>query len=321
MAQDQRMRVHPHTIRSRLMLEAASEIVGMGSWPYLQARISVREQGAEHWPVVLFASDSPATIREVADGKVQIAIINPSMLLNLAVQGKGPFNEPIPLTAIAVIPSEDQMVFAVAKSTGLRSITDIRERRFPLRLSVRGQRDHSLHVIIREVLSAAGMSLDDIVKWGGEVRYDPGMPYESNRLGAFERGEIDAIFDEAASAWGNRALSVGMEFLALDETVIERLEALGLLRATLRKSQFSKLAGDVPTLDFSGWPIYARADASAEVVTAFCRALEARKDRIPWQEEGPLPIELMVRDSPAGPLKIPLHSAAEHFWRTRGYLP
>jgi TRAP-type uncharacterized transport system substrate-binding protein len=292
----------------------------MESWPYLQAKISVREQGSEHWPVVFFASDSPATLREVAEGKVQIAVINPSMLLNLAAQGNGPFQEPIPLAAIAVIPSEDQMVFAVAKSTGLKSLAEVRERHFPLKLSLRGQKDHSLHVIINEVLSAAGMSLDDIINWGGEVRYDPGMPYEPNRLGAFERGEIDAIFDEAATAWGNRALSVGMEFLTLEESLIERLEALGLLRATLRRSQFPKLPDDVLTLDFSGWPIYTRSDTPDEVVTVFCRALEIRKDRIPWQGEGPLPIELMVRNTPAGPLKIPLHPAAERFWRTRGYI-
>jgi TRAP-type uncharacterized transport system substrate-binding protein len=302
------------------MLETASEIVGMERWPYLQARISVREQGSEHWPVVLFASDSPATLTEVADGKVQMAILNPSMLLNLAVKGTGPFRKPVPLAAVAVIPSEDQMVFAVAKSTGLKSLTEVRERRFPLKLSLRGQKDHSLHVIIKEVLAAAGMSLDDIISWGGEVRYDPGMPYESNRLGAFERGEIDAIFDEAATAWGNRALRVGMDFLTLEESLIQRLEALGFLRATLRRSQFPGLANDVVTLDFSGWPIYTRSDTSDEVVTVFCRALVARKDRIPWQGDGPLPIELMVRDTSAGPLKIPLHSAAEHFWRTHGYL-
>jgi hypothetical protein len=111
-----------------------------------------------------------------------------------------------------------------------------------------------------------------------------------------------------------------MEFLTLEESLIERLEALGLLRATLRRSQFPKLPDDVLTLDFSGWPIYTRSDTPDEVVTVFCRALEIRKDRIPWQGEGPLPIELMVRNTPAGPLKIPLHPAAERFWRTRGYI-
>jgi TRAP-type uncharacterized transport system substrate-binding protein len=48
--------------------------------------------------------------------------------------------------------------------------------------------------------------------------------------------------------------------------------------------------------------------------------LEARKDSIGWQEPGPLPLELMCRDTPDAPLVIPLHPAAERFWRERGYL-
>src|SRR4030095_6603780 len=39
----------------------------------------------------------------------------------------------------------------------------IREWRFPLRISIRGQMDHSLHLVVKEVLSAAGFSLDDVV--------------------------------------------------------------------------------------------------------------------------------------------------------------
>ena len=100
-----RMRTHPHTTRSRLMLEVASELVSRKGWPYLQARVSLREQGSDTWPVTLFASDSPATIHEVAASKVQFAIINPSMILKLAALGSAPFNEPVPLRSIAVLPA------------------------------------------------------------------------------------------------------------------------------------------------------------------------------------------------------------------------
>ena len=206
--------------------------------------------------MTLFASDSPAAIWEVASGKVQFAIINPSMILKLAALGSAPFTEPLPLRAIAVLPSSDQMLFAVTEQTGLKSFKDIRERRFPLKVSLRGQPDHSLHVITNHVLSAAGFSLDDIVSWGGEVRYDAGMPYGANRIGAVQRGEIDAIFDEGASTWGNMALELGMAFLALDEDLLPRLENAGLRRGLIERTNFPKLAGDVPTLDFSGWPIY-----------------------------------------------------------------
>ncbi|HZA55816.1 MAG TPA: TAXI family TRAP transporter solute-binding subunit [Candidatus Udaeobacter sp.] len=315
-----RMRTHPHTTRSRLMLEVASALVGRKEWPYLQARVSLREQGSDEWPVTLFASDSPATIPEVAAGKIQIAIINPSMILKLAALGSPPFAGPLPLRSIAVLPASDQMVFAVTRETGLTSLAELRERRFPLKVSLRGQPDHSLHLITKHVLAAAGFSLDDIASWGGEVRYDSGMPYGPNRIGAVQRGEMHAIFDEGASAWGNIALDLGMRFLAVNENILQALEALGLRRGLIARKNFPKLAADVPTLDFSGWPIYTHKDAPDELIANFCSALEACKDRVPWAQAGPLPLKRMVRDSSEGHLEVPLHPAAERFWRERGYL-
>jgi TRAP-type uncharacterized transport system substrate-binding protein len=315
-----RMRTHPHTTRSRLMLEVAAELVNRRDWPYLQARVSLREQGSGQWPVNLFASDSPAAIWEVASGKVQFAIINPSMILKMAALGSPPFTEPLPLRTIAVLPSSDQMVFAVTAASGLKSFADIREQRFPLKISLRGQPDHSLHVITKHVLAAAGLSLDDIVSWGGEVRYDKGMPYGENRIGAVQRGEIHAVFDEGASTWGNMALALGMTFLPLEEYILQRLEKLGMRRGLIQRTSFPKLAADVPSIDFSGWPIYTHKDTPDQLVTDFCRALEASKDRIPWAKDAPLPLAQMVRDTPEGHLEVPLHPAAERFWNECAYI-
>jgi TRAP-type uncharacterized transport system substrate-binding protein len=212
------------------------------------------------------------------------------------------------------------MVFAVRQETGLKSITDIRDRKFPLKLSLRGQPDHSLQVIIDHVCAAAGFSLDDIVAWGGDVRYDAGMPYGDNRIGAVQRGEIDAIFDEGASAWGNMALDLGMTFLALDESILQRLEAVGLRRGLIEKTSFPKLPADVPTLDFSGWPIYTIASTPDALVRDFCRALDESKERIPWAKDESLPMRQIVTDTAEGHLEVPLHPAAQSFWRERGYL-
>ena len=315
-----RMLTHPHTTRSRLMLEVASALVNRRDWPLLQARVSLREQGSDDWPLTLFGSDSPATIHEVAAGKVQFAMINPGMILKLAALGSAPFTEAIPLRIIAVLPALDQMVFAVKQETGLKSITDIRDHRFPLKLSLRGQPDHSLQVIIHHVCAAAGFTLDDIVSWGGEVTFDTGMPYGQNRIGAVHRGEIDAIFDEGASAWGNMALELGMTFLSLPEEILRHLESVGLRRGVIEKKSFSKLNADVPTLDFSGWPIYTLASTPEGLVRDFCRALDESKALIPWAKAEPLPLAQMVRDSSEGHLEVPLHPAAEAYWRELGYL-
>ena len=308
------------TIRSHLVLEVASELVDRTEWPYRQARITLREQGGEVWPVCLFGCDTPAAIDQVARGEVQVAIINPAGPLALALRGTGPFRSAIPLRAITVIPSPDQLAFAVTERTGLKSLHDIRERRFPLRVSMRGQMDHSLHLVVKEVLSAAGFSLDDVVSWGGQVRYDAGLPNSPTRLGAVQRGEVDMIIDEAVRSWIDAATESDMGVLPLDEPLLERLEGLGFRRAVISKARYTKLKEDVPTLDFSGFPVYTHVNVPDAIVTSICSALEARKERIPWQEEGPLPLDRMCRDTPEGPLNIPLHPAAERFWRERGYL-
>ena len=315
-----RRNVGRDTIRSRLVLEVASELVDRPDWRYRQARINLREQGGETWPFCLFGSDSPAAIDQVARAEVQVAIINPAGPLALALRGKGPFKNPIPLRAITVIPSPDQLAFAVTERTGLTSLRDIRERRFPLRISIRGQMDHSLHLVVKEVLGAAGFSLDDVASWGGQVRYDAGLPNSPTRLGAVQRGEADMIIDEAVRSWLNAAVESGMRILPFDEPLLEHLEALGFRRAVISKTRYTSLKEDVPTLDFSGFPVYTHVDVPDAIVTSICAALEARKEKIIWQEEGPLPLERMCRDTAEGPLNIPLHPAAERFWRERGYL-
>ena len=308
------------TIRSRLVLEVASELVDQQGWKERQARVSLRPQGAGEWPITLFASDGPAAIEEVARGIVQLAIINPAGYLALAARGTGPFASPMPLRVITVIPSPDQLAFAVTERTGLSSFAKIREQRFPLRISVRGQRDHALHPVVNEVLAAAGFSLDDVVSWGGQVRYDDGLPQNENRLGAVTRGEVDMVIDEAVRGWVNRAAGAGMHVLPIDDAMLAKLEAIGLRRAVISKARYPNLAEDVQTLDFSGFAVYTNAATPDAVITAICAALEARKEEIGWQEPGPLPLDLMCRDTPDGPLVIPLHQAAETFWRKQGYL-
>src|SRR3954469_7078223 len=88
------------TIRSRLVLEIASEMVDQADWPNRQARVSLRVQGADHWPVNMIASDGPAALDLVARGEMQLAISNPAMYLALAARGTGPYKAPIALRAI-----------------------------------------------------------------------------------------------------------------------------------------------------------------------------------------------------------------------------
>jgi TRAP-type uncharacterized transport system substrate-binding protein len=186
---------------------------------------------------------------------------------------------------------------------------------------MRGAPDHTLHHMFDDVAAAAGFSRDDIGNWGGEVRKTGSVPWpHTETFKALISGDVDAIFDEAATAWVPQALEAGIVILPLAEGTVATLEAMGYRRAILPRSTYHRLPQDVLSLDFSGWTVFVHAEADDDLVTQICAGLLARKARIPWQEPGDLPVERMAREAPDTPQTVPLHPAAERFWRSRGYL-
>jgi hypothetical protein len=312
----------PITTRTQVMLEIASRMATVQEdRQFGQAKIFLRKQGTTGWPVCLFASNTAEGIDAVVKREADVAIVNPTTPLALAVRGKGPYKSPQPVRAIAVIPSQDQYVFAVAPSTGLKTFEEIGEKKFPLRVALRGEADHCLHLMLDGVAAASGFSLDDVKSWGGEARRQGSLPFPRGpKFQAMEKGEINAIFDEASDVWIAEALEAGMTILPLREETVRKLEAIGYRRAKIEKSVVPALPNDILTVDFSGWPIFVHEQADDKLVTQICAALVERADRIPWQGEGPLPVERMCLDSPDTPQVAPFHPAAERYWREQGFL-
>jgi TRAP-type uncharacterized transport system substrate-binding protein len=303
------------------MLQIAAELVSGEDLSLMQAKVLLQGPGSKDWNFSLYATSAFEGVDAVVNGDVQVATINPAAGLMLAHKGIGPFDKPQPVRAIAVIPTLDHYVFAVRPDTGLTTFEDIAKRRFPLRVSMRGQRDHCLNLILNDIAAAAGFSFEELRSWGGDPRYEALLPWpESEKFKALVRGDLDAIFDEAVYVWVDAALDAGMRILPLMEETVRKLEAMGYRRAYLRKSAIPKLPSDVLTLDFSGWPIFVHADCADAVVKKLCAALDARKHLIPWEGEGPLPVERMCRDAVDTPQQVPLHPAAERYWSECGYL-
>ena len=312
--------------RALLALDIAKGLALSNDRRFWQVKLEVAGVASDGRPLVLFGSDNPEGIQAVVDRQVAMALVNPSVMLTLAYRGTGPFAEPQPVRAIAVNPSYDLFAFVVTADTGLTSLEDVREKQYPLRISLRGQRNHSLHPILDCVLHAAGFSLDDVVRWGGSIHYETGFdnPEKSGfdspmRLEQAKDGTINAIFDEAICKWLDPALVLGMRALPLGERTVRNLERLGFRRNVLDKATYPLLPADVETIDFSGFAIFVHAEAPDDLVTGICAGLDLRRERIPWEGSGPLPIEDMCRDTADGPLDVPLHPAAERYWHERGY--
>src|SRR5436190_18026212 len=87
----------PVVQRSKMFLEVASELVGSPGWDDRQVNIQFRMQGDPEWRLNFFASDTGDSIETVAGGQADIAICNPGAILAMALQGLGPYKEPIPV--------------------------------------------------------------------------------------------------------------------------------------------------------------------------------------------------------------------------------
>lgn len=308
----------PPVMRSRFAIEIAAELVAMDDQPLKRARVQIRNQDFDtEWPITLLGASTMEGLLAVCNGEATVSLINPAAILTMAYRGTGPFSEPQPVRLITTFPSPDACMMAVRKDLGVRSFEDLAAKQPALTLSVREQHDHCLHMVLDHLAASAGFSTADIRGWGGELRNNAG-PRVSKAKNVADGA--NAIFEEAAYSWVNEAIGAGLEILPMSEPLLQKLEAIGYRRTVLRAADYEKLQSDVATIDFSGWAAYCRADLPDRLVTQICKAIEARKHLIPWQGDGPLPVERMCRDTPETPMDVPLHPAAQAFWKSQGYL-
>jgi TRAP-type uncharacterized transport system substrate-binding protein len=290
-----------------------------GDRPYRDVSIAVGVVAGGHFnPAISFAAGSPDIAMAVGRGEVDVAAINPSACLTMAYRGTGPFPEALPVRALATMPSWDRMAFAVAEKTGLTSIADIRERKYPLHLSVRGNEAHATRPLIDFVLQANGLSLRDIESWGGQMHY-VSTPQDAARLSGIEDGSLDAVFDEGIKSWGPRALRMGMRFLPLDAKTVQAVRDLGWPVGPLPAARVPGLTADLAdAVSFSGWPIFTHANLADEAAYQMCQALDEARGDIAWDAEGPVALADLCLNTDAAPRAVPLHPGAERYYREHG---
>jgi len=156
----------------------------------------------------------------VGKKRFHFSFCNPAGIGRMAVLGRGFYKSKIPLRAIGVFPSWDRLVFAVHRDTGIHSLEEIKERKYPLIVSTRMLGKYRGTVLaVEEILKAYGFSLSDIEQWGGKILRvtNPGSPQRAEHI---TQGHANAVFDEGIKNWGSRALNSGMRFLPISDTVL-----------------------------------------------------------------------------------------------------
>ena len=82
-------------------------------------------------------------------------------------------------------------------------------------------------LMVDVVLKSHGLSLADLEAWGGRISYDQQMPNRPSRMGRFQDGELDAIFDEGVVMWADQVTAAGGSLLPISPAQLDALEARG----------------------------------------------------------------------------------------------
>jgi TRAP-type uncharacterized transport system substrate-binding protein len=274
--------------------------------------------GDKFAPSLRMATGSPLLAYDVARGELDLSIMNPSALLTQAYRGYGMFSQALPVRVIAIYPSWDRFVLAIHPRTGLRSLAELQERRYPLRLSTRQDAVHATRILTDQIFALYGFSLSDLQSWGASLQW-VSRPGERSRLAAIEDGSIDAVFDEGIGNWIEPALRAGFRLITLEESVLRQLEAIGWRRVIISAGRYAGLDVDHVCLDFGGWPLYTRASLPDEQAYLICSALQEREELIPWDERVYSGLDQLGRDTEATPIEVPFHPGAERWYRERGF--
>ena len=158
--------------RSKMLWEIGLHMAGDPAIPYGGDRdmcITIGSGGqADFRPALKLGTGSAIMAHDVVAGNVDMAFVNPSALLTQAYRGTGLFEAPLPVRIVANYPSWDHFAFVAHKRTGLTSIQDLKDSKYPLKISVREDPTHSSLVLIDQVFAVYGFSLQEMVDWGGE---------------------------------------------------------------------------------------------------------------------------------------------------------
>jgi uncharacterized protein len=309
------------------------KLLGGGqNWMALCARIAIGLNG--YYSPLPKGSSVSVTTREpganifeapvlVARGEYHMAVTTPSWVGKLAAEGRPPFDERLPLCSLAQFAHDDRLVFAVRRETGIKSLREIKDKRYPLKVStpLRETR-HAAVWCAERVLEAYGFNFDDIERWGGKVLRD--RPRNQKLPGVQPVSEgFDAVFDEAVmtNRWTSLTEKYDIEFLPVEEEVIERFVAQGWSRGVLPKNRFRGVDRDVPGIDFSGWLFFCRQDMDEELAYYAIQAIDEQQRQINEWFDAPtsgmtehVDMRKLARDLP-----LPLHPGAEAYYREKGY--
>ncbi|OGO22556.1 MAG: hypothetical protein A2144_02405 [Chloroflexi bacterium RBG_16_50_9] len=249
----------------------------------------------------------------------------PPACATMAYRGIGPFGKKLKnLRAIISLPHNDRMLWAVPAKSKIHSVKDMEKE--PLRLVI-PDKNFPVRFAVEKILEAYGLSLNGLKNHGWQIIE------ESHCLKIpvlVMQGKADALVHEGmrTPAWLKLGRSGAMRFLPIDHSVLQKISVeYGYRKAVVPKGMFPGIDEDIPCVDFSDWLLFVRDDMPddlAYLITKIC--IEKKREIFEFYFRG-IPEGESNLVCPVDPKQvwrnigeIPLHPAAERYYKEHGYM-
>lgn len=251
----------------------------------------------------------------VSEGRIPYGMAY-AMTAYAALKGNEPFEKAYPnLVAVSAIIPVNAYQFVVRKETGLNSIEDIKNKKYPLRISV-DEKGSMADIITRAVFEAYGFGYKDIEAWGGKIFYLGG----SKTFEMMSDGRMDAMPDALPIPSGDileASATLNLKMLPLSEEAIAKVgEKLGMTKTTVPAGSYNFLDQDIPTAN-TQVVLITTEDRPEDEVYKVAKAIYSNLDYLYTVHKG---FKDLNKDNIAIVGSLPLHPGAEKFFREIGAL-
>ncbi len=223
------------------------------------------------------------------------------------------------LRAVAFIDRPSWVVIALARDTQLKSLSQVKEQKYPLKVIITS-RDSLTGPVDSECFYGNGLSKNELVSWGGQV-YEIFKDVDHTQVGAFLRDrKVDAIatygepllrFWQEASVWRD------LNFISLESKVINTVTSkYGVQKGVIEAGTFRGQNNDVSTVAYPGWVIACHKDFDESVAYQLAGLLDTNSELLA-SSSGRFAFNGYSACKNTG---VPLHLGALRYYKERRYI-
>lgn len=244
-------------------------------------------------------------------GKIDFGATAIQFLRN-AYKGSGPYAREAPranLRLIANIQDPSYVMVAAKKSTGIKDLSEVKQKRWPVRIFTAGIGGDSTRI-----LAAYGLSRQEVEAAGGRIGNTPE-----------DRENFDVVIGAGGPmssapewrVWNEISQKFELEFLDLKSDLLDQLAKEGEQeRGVIPAGLYRGIERPIPTVVRTGTVIYGRDDLPDEFTYQVAKALDEQQQLFQWRH---MPFSYNVHTVwSAG--EVPLHPGAARYYREMGYM-